>query len=183
MSRLSFPLNITLDSPRPIFNVDINGVIIKCMFDTGADIPVFCKGTDLFLEFTKSMAGVSEFQKSSVGGFGKTAESTTLWNVREFKLSDKKECITYRNLKIAVLEKPKIPCDLILSASMFMKMKYTIDCLSDKHSLIVESARDTYGVGFYKRKETIYIFAEDDKVNKETANTAAASHDEFKTRT
>lgn len=44
MIRLVFPLNITQDSPRPIFKAFINGVSFKCMLDTGADIPVFCKG-------------------------------------------------------------------------------------------------------------------------------------------
>lgn len=163
MSKLTFPLNITLDSPRPIFAANINGIDIRCMLDTGADIPVFCKGTELFLEITKGFNGVSEFQKSSVGGFGKAAEVTTLWNIEDFKLSDKNDCIRYKNLKIAVLEKPRIPCDIILSASMFMKMRYTIDCASIDHSLIIESARDVYGVGFHKRKETIYIFTEDEK--------------------
>lgn len=67
MSKLTFPLNITLDSPRPIFAANINGIDIRCMLDTGADIPVFCKGTELFLEITKGFNGVSEFQKSSVG--------------------------------------------------------------------------------------------------------------------
>lgn len=50
MTKLIFPLNITLYSPRPIFKAYINGIPFKCMLDTGADIPVFCKGTALFRE-------------------------------------------------------------------------------------------------------------------------------------
>lgn len=69
MSKLTFPLDITLDSPRPVFTASINGSDFECMLDTGADIPVYCKGTELFLEVTKGFNGVSEFQKSSVGGF------------------------------------------------------------------------------------------------------------------
>lgn len=38
MARLIFPLNITLESPRPIFKAYINEIPIKCMLDTGADI-------------------------------------------------------------------------------------------------------------------------------------------------
>ncbi len=41
MIELKFPLNITLDSPRPIFKAYINGVPFRCMLDTGADLPVF----------------------------------------------------------------------------------------------------------------------------------------------
>ena len=47
MMELKFPLNITLDSPRPIFKAYINDVPLKCMLDTGADLPVFCKGSEL----------------------------------------------------------------------------------------------------------------------------------------
>ena len=52
MIQLIFPLNITLESPRPIFKAFINGFPIKCMLDTGADMPVFCKGEVLFAELS-----------------------------------------------------------------------------------------------------------------------------------
>lgn len=39
------------------------------MLDTGADIPVFCKGIELFMEIVKEMEGISEFRKTSIGGF------------------------------------------------------------------------------------------------------------------
>lgn len=162
MTKLVFPLNITLYSPRPIFKAYINGVPFRCMLDTGADIPVFCKGTSLFEEFIKEMQEVivTEFKQSLIGGFGKTDEGTMLWNMDVFRLSDQRESIIYKAMKIAVMDKPKIPCDLILSASMLMKMKYTIDCSSDKHELVITADRNIYGVGYYDKKETIYIFAE-----------------------
>lgn len=161
MNKLIFPLNITLYSPRPIFKAHINQIPFKCMLDTGADIPVFCKGTALFKEIVKEMEGVSEFKNSLIGGFGKNNEAAMLWNIGEFALSDQKSSIVYKGMKIAVMDKPKIPCDMILSASMFMKMKYVIDCSSDKHTLTIIADRDIYGVGYYDKKETIYIFAED----------------------
>lgn len=161
MIKLRFPLNISLFSPRPIFKAKINDTIITCMLDTGADIPVFCKGIELFEEWTKDMNGVEFFKASTIGGFGKEAENTMLYNIPFFRLSDDKDIITYNNMKIAVTLKPKIPCDIILSASLLMKMKYTIDCAYKPHSLIIEAEKDTYGVGFYDRKETIYIFADE----------------------
>ncbi len=212
MIQLVFPLNITLDSPRPIFKAFINGVSFKCMLDTGADIPVFCKGELLFRELTKDMEGVSEFKASSIGGFGRNDEEAVLWNIGDFVLSDKNSSITYKEMKVAVVDKPKelsrnnlqivrriflrecrhkirriagyvtdfalvlsekktrniasyfgivpkIPCDMILSASMFMKMKYVIDCSLRKHTLTIMADRNVYGVGYYNRKETIYIFS------------------------
>lgn len=163
MMKLEFPLNITLDSPRPIFKAYINNVPFKCMLDTGADIPVFCKGTLLFEEYVKEMDGISKFKNLTISGFGKTDEVAVLWNVDNFVLSDKYESICYKGMKIAVMDKPNIPCDMILSASMFMKMKYIIDCFSRKHTLTIETDHNLYGTGYYDQKETIYIFSKDDK--------------------
>lgn len=163
MIELKFPLNIKLDSPRPIFNAYINGISFRCMLDTGADIPVFCKGILIFEEFVKKMDGVSKFKSIAVGGFGKTDESAMLWNMDPFILSDSKGNIEYKGMKIAVMDKPNIPCDMILSASMFMKMRYTIDCSSKKHCLTIKADKDMYGVGYYEKKETIYIFSDNDK--------------------
>lgn len=161
MMKLCFPLNINLFSPRPIFKAKINDTMTTCMLDTGADIPVFCKGIELFEEWTKDMDGVKLFKASSIGGFGKETEDTVLYNIPFFRLADDKNVITYNNMKIAVILKPEIPCDIILSASLFTKMKYTIDCLCKPHSLKIEAEKDTYGVGFYNRKETIYIFTDE----------------------
>ncbi len=49
-------------------------------------------------------------------------ESTMLWNIDNFVLSDKNEDITYRAMKIAAINKPKIPCNLIVSAFMLIKL-------------------------------------------------------------
>ena len=138
---LKFPLNITLYSPRPIFTARINGISFRCMLDTGADIPV-------------------EFKCSSIGGFGRMDEKAMLWNFDDFILSDKNSALAYKFMKVAVMNKPNIPCDIILSASMFMKMKYIIDCSQKKHMLSIIADRDTYGVSYYDKKETIYIFTE-----------------------
>ena len=166
MIKLQFPLNITLHSPRPIFKAYINNVKITCMLDTGADIPVFCKGLDLFKEYFINTENITPFKKSLLGGFGKDKEDTVLYNIPSVQLADTKESLIYHNMKIAVVLKPAIPCDLILSASLFTKMKYTIDCLGNNHYLLIEANRATYGVGFYNPKDTIYIFAEDnDKIH------------------
>lgn len=163
MTEMKFPLNITLDSPRPIFKAYINNIPFKCMLDTGADIPVFCKGTSLFDEFIKGMEGVSKFKNSTIGGFGKSDENTMLWNMDSFMFSDGISSIEYKGMKIAVIDKPNIPCEIILSASILMKMKYIIDCSSRKHTLTIMADKCIYGVGYYDKKETIYIFFSDNK--------------------
>ena len=175
MIKLNFPLSISLHSPRPIFVANINGINMKCMLDTGADIPVFCKGVDLFKELTKQIKGVSKYKESFISGFGESVEVTTLWNFDVFKLNDRdKNFIAYHGLKVAVLEKPNIPCDIILSSSMFMKMRYTIDCLSDEPFLKVYADKQIYGVGFNQQKDTIYIFANE---HPEQADLAASFND------
>lgn len=163
MMRLEFPLNIKLDSPRPIFKAYVNDIPFKCMLDTGADMPVFCKGNLLFEKLANGMKGISPFKDIAIGGFGKLDEVTTLWNMDDFILSDRTNSICYKGMKIAVMAKPSIPCEMILSASMFMKMKYTVDCSSRKHLLTIESDKDVYGVGYYSKKETIYIFSANGK--------------------
>lgn len=163
MNRLEFPLNINLYSTRPIFRARINGVVTTCMLDTGADMPVFCKGKELFEEWTKDIDGVSPFAESLIGGFGKAAEDVVLYHIPIFHFSDGKNNITYREMKIAVMLKPQIPCDVIISASMLMKMKYTIDCQGMQHFLTIEAMKQIYGVGYYKTKETIYIFTDAEK--------------------
>ena len=160
MIKLHFPLKINLFSPRPIFKARINNNITTCMLDTGADIPVFCKGIDLFEEWTEDVKGVEIFKNLSIGRIGKKLEHAVLYNIPIFQLSDNKNLIMYSNMKIAVMLKPQIPCDIILSSSLFMKMRYSIDCLNKEHSLKIEAERGTYGVGFYNRKETIYIFTD-----------------------
>lgn len=161
MISLKFPLNISIFSPRPIFKAEINGANTTCMLDTGADMPVFCKGRDLFLEWSKDFKDVAFYKTSTIGGFGKDLEDVEIYNIPSLKISDGKEKITYKNMKMAVMLKPSIPCDLILSAPIFMKMKYTIDCLEDSHFLTVEAAKELYGTGFYADRETIYIFTEE----------------------
>lgn len=41
-----------------------------------------------------------------------------------------------------------------------IRMRYEIDCSSEKHTSAIMADRDMYGVGYYDKKETIYIFAE-----------------------
>lgn len=104
------------------------------------------------------MVGVSPFKKLTIGGFGKIDEYAMLWNMDRFLFSDQECSIEYKGMKIAVMNKPSIPCDMILSASMFMKMKYIIDCSSRKHLLTIEADRKVYGVGYYDKRETIIFF-------------------------
>lgn len=86
MIELKFPLNITLDSRRPIIRAYINGTPFRCMLDTGVDIPVFGKATLLFEKLVKGMVGISKFKNLTVGGFGKMEENVLLWNMDNFVL-------------------------------------------------------------------------------------------------
>lgn len=162
MIKLNYTLNNGLNSVRPIFTAYINGVKCTCMLDTGADTPVYCKGDDLFKEtFLKGNSGVDFYKDSTISGFGLNPEVTKLYNFDNFCLSDSTNSINYKCMKIAVANKPKIPCDFILSASMFSKMKYTLNYLATSPYLEIEAKRSTYGVGFNQRNDSIYIFSSD----------------------
>lgn len=160
MIKLHYNLSVNLKSARPIFTAYINGIKCICMLDTGADIPVFCKGYDLFKAiFLSNDLDIVFYKDSSISGFGLHKETTRLYNFSDFYLSDGSSTICYKNMKIAITDKPNIPCDIILSASMFIKMRYMFDYLSASPYLEIEAERDTYGTGFYAGNDTIYTFA------------------------
>ena len=71
MIRLVFPLNITLDSPRPIFKAFIMMFLLSACWIRGLIFLFSVRGELLFRELTKDMEGVSEFKASSIGGFGR----------------------------------------------------------------------------------------------------------------
>lgn len=70
MIKLEFPLNVTLDSPRPIFKEYINHVPIRCMLDTGAafmkmkyTIDCSTKRHLLTIEADRNLYGVGYYDK------------------------------------------------------------------------------------------------------------------------
>jgi hypothetical protein len=156
MIELKYNLNTKLNSSRPIITITINNHEFRCLFDTGAEVPVFCVGEQVFLD---SFKDAKYFKASNISGFGKNAETSAIYEIPIFCLSDDSDNhITYEKFKINVISKPSMPCDIIFSASMFSKMKLIFDNYDTNHNLIIQSPRQNYGVGYLPSGDKIYIF-------------------------
>jgi hypothetical protein len=156
MIELRYNLNTKLNSSRPIITLTINRHEFRCLFDTGAEVPVFCVGEQIFLDTFKD---AKCFKNSSISGFGKNSEKSVIYDIPIFCLSDSAgNCITYEKFKINVISKPSMPCDIILSASMFSKMRLIFDNYGESHELIIQSPKQNYGVGYLPFGDKIYIF-------------------------
>lgn len=124
------------------------------LIDTGADTPVWCKGEDEF----KDIFPYAEKMESKflLSGFGKEPEIVDVYKISEFKFSDGNESILYKNLVLAVTNRPQINVDLILPASMFDHMIVEVDRMTSVvyPHVSIESQMDVYPVFFRQIKLT-----------------------------
>ncbi len=127
---------------------------IDCLIDTGARVPVWCAGEHLL----KTYYPMSIEQNATfiLRGFGKGHETTKVYLIPEFILSDGKQSIRYKNMIVAVTNRD-FTFNMILSYNMFNKMNISIDTFTNKngtHSVApnvkIASIKDTYMVGYKK---------------------------------
>lgn len=154
MEKLKKKLSNKLD--RPVFEIDVQGdrQRIPCLFDTGADIPVFTYGQEMLLLYYPN-AILQENFYAEIGGFGKIAEPAFIYNIPNFTIrsDDDQDYIQYYNLFIACIDKESIKYPFILSATMFKHMNYYVDNLKqDNRELTIYHNRMIYGTGI----NTIY---------------------------
>lgn len=95
------------------------------LIDTGADTPVWCKGEKEFLDLFPDAEKLDS--KFILSGFGKEPEVVDVYKLSEFSLTDGNEDVLYRNLVLAVTNRPQINVDLILPSSLFDHMIVEID--------------------------------------------------------
>lgn|GEM_PF-3219660 len=114
---LSFPLTNTLS--RQIFEYQQNDDGMLIMYDSGAQIPVWCSGASVLADFYPE-AKKTDYH-CEISGFGKETELSDVYVIPEFELSDGMVHFKISNLVIAELFKPFIGCDLLLSETMFSK--------------------------------------------------------------
>lgn len=112
-------------SAKPVFTtITPADKQIKCMLDTGADMPVWCGSKGLLnIVFPKVRLADKKFLLS---GFGRKPEVVDIYRIPEFVIKDKNASLTFQNLYIASSFGRNFGCDLILSATMFKLMDYTI---------------------------------------------------------
>lgn len=171
MSRLSFPVVSGVKVGRPFFSIDVGGYTIRCLIDSGADIPVWCKSLELFqLCFPKAVF----FKDTAIRGFGKGAEECSIYLVDDLALCDQNDNrMNFKRFKVAVLDKPSIPCELILSITLFSKMECLFDYRSHPPQISIVGDKDEYGVGIYQDTDSVYVFYEEDVTPSSDASSAA----------
>lgn len=134
MAKLRKKLLSRYDKPVIVINAPGSGREIYCLLDTGADTPVFTMGErNLKLFFPE--AELVQGKIYELNGFGTGKETLPMYKIPNFKIesdySDKNEnsaedYIEFKELYIACCSRYTIGYPLVLSATMFSHMNYTI---------------------------------------------------------
>lgn len=122
---------------------------MRCLFDTGADIPVFTLGEEMLMMYFPD-AILCEAFYAGISGFGKSEEQALIYNIPNFIIQSDtdQDYIQFNNLFVACVEKENIKYPLILSATMFKHMNYYVDNLREGgKQLTIYHARVVYGTG------------------------------------
>ena len=146
-------LIIDLDKHRPYFCVDN----VICLYDSGAVFPVWCSTEDtLKIMFPNVMKLDYKFPLGGFGGTGNSATLVDVYMLEEFKLS---EDLVFKNLCMALSTNKDIECDLILSDSLFNKMKCSVNRLNPNSPVLeITHEKDIYYIKptIHKEVKTVY---------------------------
>ena len=131
-------------SAKPVFTTITSAdKQIKCMLDTGADMPVWC-GSEGLLKIVFPKAQLAD-KKFLLSGFGRKPEIAHIYKIPEFIIKGENESLTFQNLYMASSFGRNFGCDLILSATMFKQMDYAIlNRKRDTSVLEITYDRDVY---------------------------------------
>ena len=139
-------VNIEQQQARPIFSLCTDNGDIRCVIDTGAEIPVWCMD-EIFL---KRIFPDSETTKYAtyISGFGKGWTYADVWRVPEIVIKDRNETeqFSIHNLLVAIVPKPEFTFVFIMSASMFLATDYTVINRTDQRFTRFAFDRDSYCV-------------------------------------
>lgn len=115
--KLEFSMDNYVKIKRPVVSVynSANNVVLSCLIDTGADVPVFVKGIDYFLYLYPDAVRVKDTNISGFGG----KKSYEVYSIPEFIFSDGTHDVRFINLHVAVGYMPSDNFDMILSSSLF----------------------------------------------------------------
>ena len=115
MSYLEFDILQKNNSPRSIRFKNNDGTI--CLFDTGANYPVWCTGLNtLLVQYPNAymVKGVEGY----IMGFGGSGTKSVIYCIPELRLSNNKEALLISNMWVAVYNRD-FDCDLILGYPLF----------------------------------------------------------------
>ena len=105
---------------RQFFELECNDIFVRFLYDSGAKMPVWCRGTGKF------MIAFPEAEKLDmncrISGFGKGREKAEAYMIPSFCLDDGSKKFVIERLVVALLDKPYIGCDFLISETMFSKV-------------------------------------------------------------
>ena len=111
-----FTLPLLSDAQRPIARIE-SGVRIRVMIDTGAVLPIWVTQERTL----KELGGVAVALNQPFGGFGGMTVGT-LYRIPFFRFGE----LIFPELPI-IASRIDLPCQMILSATMFSGLIYEID--------------------------------------------------------
>lgn len=124
---------------RPVCNCIVNGEMLRCMFDTGAGIPVFCRKS-IVRKFSDNCKCIGRY---SFGGFGNGKMNSPVYQFNNFLFGMSVDCaVSYSNIAVFSCDRRDLGCDLIVSSSMFTECIVTVDYLN--RFVYVQSQKDKY---------------------------------------
>ena len=135
-------LRLSRRKTKPVFELIINNQIVRCMLDTGADMPVWCGSSRTFHRaFPDAQLDKHCYEH---GGFGKGSERVQVYEINNFKIYDEYDYILFRSMFLAVSFDRRFGCDLIISATVFGKTNYSIlNITKERYPILrVESPKD-----------------------------------------
>lgn len=151
-------LNFSIETNRPIISMQIKTMYVDCLLDTGAFMPVWCDTIEQLL-YVFPNCYYSRLV-TVIGGFGKGNEYAPVYIIPDFVFSDGTNTIHYKNLPVAVLEKP-FSFQLILSYNMFTTANLSINTFATtpnvhkiKPHILIKYQRPVLGVNL-TRKNTV----------------------------
>lgn len=149
---------------RPIISL---GKEVSCLIDTGADTPVWTRGSERLLNAFH--AERIENKHFLLSGFGKEEEMVDVYRIYDLTLKgDGEDKIIFKSMIVACTERPSMAATLILPATAFSHMNYMIhnvgvsrpvvDIYHDKEEYAVSPIFSRINEDFV---EKVYSFASD----------------------
>ncbi len=129
---LRFALASTIT--RQVFVYKSGELNVMMMFDSGAQMPVWCRSEELLIKAYPDAVKTDYY--CDISGFGREIERSEVFRIPLFELSRGDVSFRIKDLLVARLFKPFIGCDLLLSETMFSKTD-TITYRRNKRELII----------------------------------------------
>ena len=116
------------------------------MIDTGANIPVWTRGSDKLID--SFQATLIKDKKFILSGFGKIAEKTDAYRISDFILvGEGEDKIIFKSMTVACTKRPDMVANLILPATAFKYMNYMIRNIGVENPVVeIEHNKDKYSV-------------------------------------